>query len=248
MSTDEIIVFVPLEDWYEELADESLDPLNILMDEEENPLNYEITIMSTTTLHTNKPAFDLDAWIKTAAVVTDQPAAALSVAIPCPEWLTVKNGQRICEANAFAVTAGVVKAARQVLDAISYTRLQYEAAVEDLHMQTNRAYATGKETDPSGPQGFNPDGNEYDNAVAHAAEGVEELERVLDNGKRIMAEIISWIGDHAADLNLKVTTGYTVRKGIIGNEIRTQRYELLTPETLMYAIADQREFIRNNRA
>lgn len=232
---------VPLEDWFEELADESLDPLNILINEEDPE-----TTMSTLTMKKATPDFDLDKWLKAAAVVTNQPTSNSTTVVPCPSWLTLKSGV-VCEANAFVVTAGVIKAARQVLDAISYTRLQYEAAVEDLHMQEQRAVATGKFADPSGAQGYNPDGNEYDAAVAELVEKVEKLEAVLDNGKRIMSEIIEWIRDHAADLNLKVATGYTVRTNIIGAEVRSPRYDLLTPETLMYGIAEQREFIRSNR-
>jgi hypothetical protein len=239
---------VPLEDWFEELADESLDPLNILMDEEENETETYTgdTTMSTTTLN-KTPDFNVDAWLKLASVVTNQPDVKSTAVVACPEWLTLKSGL-VTESNAFVVTAGVIKAARQVMDAISYTRLQYEAAIEDLHMQERRAHATGLQADPSGPQGFNPDGNEYDNAVQEATEAVERLEVILDNGKRITAEILQWVVDNASALNLKVATGYTVRTGIIGQEIRTQRCELLTPETLMYGIAEQRDFIRNARA
>lgn len=247
MSSNLVLETVPLEDWFEELADEGLDPLNILMDQEENPENYEETTMSTLTMKKSTPDFDLNAWLKAAAVVTNQPTVNSTKVYTCPAWLTLKSGL-VTESNAFVVTASVVKAARQVLDALSYTRLQHEAAIEALHMQEQRAAATGKFADPQGPSGYNPDGNEYDEALVEASEAVEKLESVLANGERIMAEILQWIADNAADLNLKVATGYNVRTGIIGQEIRTPRYELLTPETLMYGIAEQREFIRNNRA
>lgn len=239
----ETVTFVPLEDWYDELADESLDPLNILIETEENEENN----MSTLTLKSTAGAFDVKKWLEQAAVVTNQDVGAKAKVYPCPAWLTLKSGV-VSEANAFTVTAGIIKAARQVIDAIAYTQRQHDVAVEVLAMQEQRAVATGKFQDPStAVNGLNPDGFEYGEALAEATTEVEKLEAVLANGERIMGEIITWINDNAADLNLKVETGSTVRLGVIGNEIRTPRYELLTPETLMYGIAAQREFIRNNR-
>lgn len=243
MSYQEITT-VPLEDWFEELADEGLDPLNILINEED-----EETDMSTTTLHMNKQpeaaSFDIKKWLATAAVVTNGVANKAKV-YATPEWLTLKSGV-VCEENAFVVTAGVIKAARQIIDAIAFESRRHEELVEQLTVQEHRAVATGKFTDPSGPSGYNPDGNEYAAALEDLAAEIDKVENVLANGERLMQDVLEWIAENAEDLNLRVQTGYTTRTGIIGNEIRTPRYELLTPETLMFGIAQQRDFIKNNR-
>ena len=242
------IATVPLEDWFEELADETLDPMNILIAEEETNDLLEETTMSTTTLQ-DKKAFDVKSWLKTAAIVTNQPGGKTRSVIPCPEWLTLKSGV-VSEENAFVVTAGIIKAARQVIDAIGYTTVEYENAVEALQMQELRATQQTPRDGSGAPAdvgGYNPDGEEYNAALAEATQAVEELEAVLANGERIMTNILAWIDAHADELNLRVETGYTVKNGPIGNKIRVPRYELLNAETLMYGIAAQREFIRNNR-
>ena len=219
--------------------------------------------MTTTT--TAKKGFDVKAFLKTAAVLANVEAAPSVKVYPCPAWLTLKNGVLINRANAFSVTAGVIKAARQVIDAITYTQRQYEVATENLLVQELRATRVTAETHSFGPAitklgqdlafkggaldapGFNPDGNEFTAACDEAAAEVDKLEAVLANGERILAEIFTWIEDNAADLELKVETGYTVKLGPIGNEIRSARMELLTLDTLQYGIAAQREFIRNAR-
>jgi hypothetical protein len=247
---------VPVEEWYEEMADEAANPETILINEE-NELENE---MSTTTVATK--AFDVKAFLKTAAVLANTESAASTNLYPIPAWLTLKEGVKISPANAFTVTAGVVKAARQVMDAISYTQRQHEVAVENLLIQELRATRVTAEVHNFGPEitkfgkelafkggasdapGFNPDGFEFSAALDEATQEVDKLEAVLANGERIMGEILQWIVDNAADLELKVETGYTTRLGPIGNEIRTARMELLTPDTLLYGVQAQREFIR----
>ncbi len=282
---------VPVEEWYEELADEAANPEYILIQQEEDendlfvqdmygevlpevkPKNNQtikpnqgttMTTTTTTTTTTVNKGFDVKAFLKTAAVLANTEAAPAAKVYPCPEWLTLKSGV-ISQANSFTVTAGVIKAARQVMDAISYTQRQYEAATEALLIQELRATRVTSERNNFGPEitklgvvlssrggasdapGFNPDGYEFSTAYDEAAAEVEKLEAVLANGERIITEIVAWIGDNAEDLGLKVETGYTVKLGPIGNEIRTPRMELLTADTLLYGINAQREFIRANR-
>jgi len=286
------IVTVPLEDWYEELADDSLNPESQLLRDEESDDedNYqpspfseytqflfskdnEIYIpthnqpleipMSTNTIAKEK-TFDVKQWLKTAAILTEVEPPKSEKVYTCPEWLTLKSGT-ICEANAFTVTAGVIKATRQVMDAINYTRRQHEAAVENLIVQELRAtrvtaekYNFGPDITKLGKQlsnkggaldapGFNPDGVEFNEALVEAQHEVEKLEIVLENGERIINDIVEWVMENAEDLNLKVETGVTTKIGIIGNEIRTAKYDLLTPDTLLLGVAAQRAFIRSNR-
>ena len=270
---------VVLEDWYEELADESLDPANILEQEEEemelNDLEVnvehslksqpEVTTMTTNTLNSN-PSFNLDAWLSTAKTLHEVESASSSI-VPTPDWLTLKSG--ICTAeNAFVVTAGVVKATRQVMDALFYTQRQLDVKIEQLHAQEQRAsrQVLGARDMTFGPEitklgiqlattrvantdvaGFNPDGVEFEEAVASLAEECEKLEAVVANGKRILSEIMQWIHDHAEQLQLQVQVGYTTRLGIIGNEIRSPKYVPLDHNSLLLAIEQQREFIKSTR-
>ena len=270
---------VVLEDWYEELADESLDPANILEQEEEemelNDLDVnveqslksqsEVTTMTTNTLNTN-PSFNLDAWLSTAKTLHEVESASSSI-VPTPAWLTLKSG--LCTAeNAFVVTAGVVKATRQVMDALFYTQRQLDVKIEQLHAQEQRAsrQVLGARDMTFGPEitklgiqlattrvantdvaGFNPDGVEFEEAVASLAEECEKLEAVVANGKRILSEIMQWIHDHSEQLQLQVQVGYTTRLGIIGNEIRSPKYVALDHNSLLLAIEQQREFIKSTR-
>ena len=270
---------VVLEDWYEELADESLDPANILEKEEEemelNDLDVnieqslksqpEVTTMTTNTLNSN-PSFNLDAWLNTAKTLHEVESASTSI-VPTPSWLTLKSG--LCTVdNAFVVTAGVVKATRQVMDALFFTQRQLNEKIEQLTQQEQRAarqtvsvrdMTFGPKMAALGVQlmdaqvantsvsGFNPDGVEYQESLAALAEEIEKLEAVVDNGKRILSEIMQWIHDHAEQLQLQVQVGYTTRLGIIGNEIRSPKYVPLDHNSLLLAIEQQREFIKSAR-
>jgi hypothetical protein len=270
---------VVLEDWYDELADDSLDPANIMEQEEEemelNDLDVnvkqslssitEVTTMTTNTLNSN-PSFNLDAWLSTAKTLHEVESASTSI-VPTPAWLTLKSG--LCTAeNAFVVTAGVVKATRQVMDALFYTQRQLDLKIEQLHAQEQRAsrqvisardmtfgpeitklgiQLTGAKVANTDIAGFNPDGVEFQEAVAAIAEECDKLEAVVDNGKRILSEIMQWIHDHAEQLQLQVQVGYTTRLGIIGNEIRSPKYVPLDHNSLLLAIEQQREFIKSAR-
>ena len=262
----------PLEDWYEELADESLDPLNILIAEEEDyipslPENKSLssttqgTTMTTTIANTTK-AFDVNAWLSQAAVLNDETARPSTVA--CPPWLVLSSGI-VSAKNAFIVTAGVIKATRQVIDAINYTSRQLEEAIENLMQQEARAGRTTSERHNFGPAitalgvqlnalhgaseapGFNPDGLEYQDALDLAAEEVEKLEQVVENGKRILTEIVAWVDENSAALQLQVEVGHTTTLGIIGQEIRKPKYLPLAADTLMFGVQAQRDFLRNQR-
>ena len=95
--------------------------------------------------------------------------------------------------------------------------------------------------------GYNPDGYEYEEALEEAAVLVDKLEAVMANGERILTEVIAWIDANAYNLDLVVETGYTVKLGVIGNEVRTARKEPLTWQTLLVGIQLQREFIASNK-
>jgi hypothetical protein len=270
---------VVLEDWYDELADESLDPANILEKEEEEmdledlDVNVkqslssitEVTTMTTNTLNTTS-SFNLDAWLSTAKTLHEAEAPSTSI-VPTPAWLTLKSG--LCTTdNTFVVTAGVVKATRQVMDALFYTQRQLDQKIEELHAQEQRGarQVIGARDMTFGPEitklgiqlattrvantdvsGFNPDGVEYEESLVALAEECEKLEAVVDNGKRILSEIMQWIHDHAEQLQLQVQVGHTTRLGIIGNEIRSPKYVALDHNSLLLAIEQQREFIKSAR-
>lgn len=288
----------PLEDWHKELCSNKENPERKLIAEEaeaEATEGYDVKLsllqslgatMTTTQTAANtakKPAFDVKAFLAVANVLANEECHSSSTkTYPCPAWLTLKSGI-ICEANAFIVTAGIIKSTRGIMDAISFTQRQLDVAVERLTMQELRSGRTTAEVHNFGPDmtklgqslafkgnahednydigsndgedhgsatrlsGFNPDGQEYDLALIEAAEQVEKLERVLENGENIMCEVIAWIDENATDLNLKVETGHSIKLGPIGNEIRVPRYETLSPSTLIFGVNAQREFIRNNR-
>ncbi len=113
------------------------------------------------------------------------------------------------------------------------------------------AYEEERDDDDHGSNykvsGFNPDGYEYDEALEEAALLVEKLEAVMENGERILGEVVAWIDANAYNLELVVETGYTVKLGVIGNEVRTARKEPLTWRTLLVGIQLQREFIASNK-
>lgn len=266
------IITVPLEDWYEELGEESLDPLNQLIAEEEEVeneehqptiVNKEETIMSATQV-TNKPAFDLNAWMNTLAVATDAVVPATTKVIDKPEWLEIKGP--LVASNAFAITAGVVKAARRITDGLFVAKNRHSDAIERLAIQEARSLRETGEKGLFGPEmtafglklanlgsgrqdapGFNPDGQEFDLAVKELEAEVEGLEGVIENGSNMMNTLLDWIDDVAIELHLEVETGHTVSKDLIGNTFRKPRYERLDRNTLMYGIAAQKEFIRNAR-
>jgi hypothetical protein len=279
-----VMIGIHLEDWYEELSDESLNPENILIADEDEPVdieaslscilsvdneNYPFSVAQTlenkmTHSVKSSSAFDIKQWVKTATVLAGEPEKKGTKVYPCPDWLTLAAGS-ICANNGFIVTAGIVKATRKVLDAIGYTRRQYEAATENLLIQELRATRQAPEKYNFGPEitrvglvlakksgaldapGLNPDGFEFTAAYEEAVKEVDKLEAVLANGERIISEILTWITDNADDLELTVETGHTVKLGPIGNEIRTARYEPLTPDTLLYGVQAQREFIRKEK-
>jgi hypothetical protein len=267
--TPQPIQEVPLEDWYEELSDESLDPLNILVSDEDDaePANVSLSLTSlennmTATIAKNTNTFDVNAWLTQAAVLNDEAPKPSQVA--CPPWLVLSSGI-VSTKNAFIVTAGVIKATRQVIDAIGYTQRALDEAIENLLQQEARAGRTTSERHNFGPAitalgvqlsarsgaseapGFNPDGNEYQDALDLAAEEVEKLEAVVKNGKRILTEIIDWVNENSGALGLQVEVGHTVTLGIIGQEIHTAKYRSLDADSLMLGVQAQRDFLRNQR-
>ena len=216
----------------------------------------------TTTINNTSKSVDVNAWLAQVAVLNDEAPKPSTVA--CPPWLVLSSGI-VSVKNAFVVTAGVIKATRQVIDAINYTQRQLEEATENLLIQEARATRTTSERHNFGPAitalgiqlnalqgaseatGFNPDGNEYQDALDLAAEEVEKLEAVVENGKRILAEIFAWIAENSAALQLQVEVGHTTTRGIIGQEIRRPKYLPLDMDTLMFGVQAQRDFLRNQR-
>jgi len=268
---------VPLEDWYEELSDKSLNPeFQLIQDEDaQNEItegdDVKLSLLQSlgaanmsSSTQNNTPKFDVKSFLATARALDDT-TTSVANKVPCPEWLTLKSGV-VSEQNAFMVTAGVVKATRGVMDALSYTQRELEQAIERLTMQELRSGRTSAEVHNFGPEitkigmelafkgtahsdvaGFNPDGMEFDHALTEAVALVDKLEAVVKNGERIMGEILEWVIENAEPLNLKVETGHTVRLGPIGNEIRTARMERLDPNTLLVGVQLQRDFIRSMR-
>jgi hypothetical protein len=264
------ICTVPLEDWYEELGVEELNPEYILLREEDEEANEEIeTIhlpteeanMTATTIN-NTPAFDLNAWMKSLTVATDQEVPATKI-INKPEWLEIKGA--VNAANAFAVTAGIVKAARRISDGLIVASRRHTEAVEAYTIQEARTLrVTGEKT--FGPEmtklgiqlaaansgfkdapGFNPDGVEFQDALAEAAEEIEKLEAIISNGNAMLLQLMDWIDEVAEELDLTVECGYTTTTDLIGNTFRKPRFVRLDRNTLLYGIVAQREFIKNNR-
>jgi hypothetical protein len=266
------ITTVPLEDWYEELADESLDPLNQLIAEEDAPweevqptiVNKQETITMSTTQVKNQPSFDINAWMNTLAAATETVVPVTSKVINKPDWLEVKGP--LVASNAFAITAGIVKAARRITDGLFVAKNRLSAAIETLAIQEARACRQTPLETSFGPlmtnigrviaeaagtasdaPGFNPDGQEFEAALEVAEQEVEKLEQIVENGTNMLAVLLDWIDDVADELHLEVETGHTVTKDLIGNEFRKPRYSKLDRSTLMYGIAAQKEFIRNAR-
>lgn len=253
---------VPLEDWYEELADESLDPLNILIAEEETIIPTKEPAM-TTTIANNK-SFDLNTWMNTLAVLTEVETPETTKVINKPEWLEIKGP--LVASNNFAITAGVIKAARRITDSLFVAKNRHNVAVEALVIQEARALRETGEKGLFGPEmsalglklaelgsgrqdapGFNPDGVEFTNALEEAEKEVVALEVVIENGSAMMNELLKWIEEVTPELQLQVETGHTITTDLIGNTFRKPRYEPLNASTLMYGIAAQKEFIRSNR-
>lgn len=270
------ITTAPLEDWYEELADESLDPLNQLIAEEEAPweevptevqptiVNKQETITMGTTQVKNQPSFDINAWMNTLAAATEVAVPVTSKVINKPDWLEVKGP--LVASNAFAITAGIVKAARRITDGLFVAKNRLSAAIETLAIQEARCLRETGEKALFGPEmtalglklaelssgrldapGFNPDGQEFTDAVDELKQDVEKLEQIVANGTNMLSVLLDWIDDVADELHLEVETGHTVTKDLIGNEYRKPRYSKLDRSTLMYGIAAQKEFIRNAR-
>ncbi len=255
---------VTLEDWFEELSDEASDPMNILIAEEEDLENEEIeeiiitattatttvqstittipkvNIMSTKTQSAVKNSFDVKSFLALAQTM-DGVEPKNSSRVACPEWLTIKNNLGCTQANAFFVTAGIVKSTRQIIDALNYTVTQHDAAVENL-ASLSKAAQLGPEMVKLSQQLHSTGTTTLDQVTQQ----VENLAKVIANGEHILGEIITWIDEHAESLDLEVETGHTISLGPIGNEIRKARREPLTWQTLLIGIQLQREFIRSN--
>ena len=250
------LITVPLEDWYDELSDEALDPMNILIAEEED-LEIEeviitatnvqsivstipkVNIMSTKTQSQVKTTFDVQGFLAIANAIDGVEAKNVSK-VQCPAWLTIKNDLGCTQANAFFVTAGIVKSTRGIIDALNYTVNQRNVAVDNLTRLTN-ATKLGPEMAKISQQLHTADTT----SLEEAAQEINKLEAIIANGENIVGEIIQWIDEHAESLNLEVETGHTISLGPIGNEIRKARRERLTWQTLLVGIQLQREFIRN---
>lgn len=239
------IVTVPLEDWYEELGDESLDPLNQLIAEEEATEDQPTITTEETTMSTQvskSTAFDINNWMNTLAVLTDLEVPVKTADVAKPDWLEIKGP--VSPNNAFAVTAGVVKAARKLFDGIAVAKQRHDEAVEKLTVQEYRSL---NHKDKSDAQGLNPDGYEHDEVLKHLKEEVTSHETIINKGTAMMEELLTWIHDHSVELNLEVETGHTVTKDLIGNEFRRPKMERLDANTLMFGIKAQKDFIRKSR-
>jgi hypothetical protein len=196
-------------------------------------------------------------------------AAALSQAdaqpawVAKPDWLEVKGP--ITPANAFSVTAGVVKAARQLIDAIGAAQRRHEVLSEQIAKLESRNVAglppsDGVSETPtqrarnnanrySAPRngGFNPDGTEYGEHLESLETELAVVEQRLETGHAMLGELLEWVEANAEPLELAVEIGLTVRRDILGNEFSVPNMRALSADTLLLGIERQREFIRAQR-
>jgi len=153
---------VPLEDWYEELSDETLSIESQLIQAEDDAEHNEITegydiklsqlqslgesAMSSSTAQNNTPKFDVKAFLATARALNDSELATASK-VAQPNWLILhKDHDFGCTiSNRFWITSGVIKSVRGIMDAINYTQRELEFAIERLTMQELRAGRTAAE-------------------------------------------------------------------------------------------------------
>jgi len=154
---------VPIEDWYEELSDETLNPeYQMIQDEDEITEGYDVklsllqslgeTTMSSTTQNTT-PKFDIKSFLATARALDDS-APALTSKVAQPSWLVLhKDHDFGCTiANKFWVTGGIIKSVRGIMDALSYTQRDLDLAIERLTMQELRSGRTSAEVHNFGPE------------------------------------------------------------------------------------------------
>lgn len=165
---------VSLEDW-QELGDDSLNPLNILIEEEETTQQTGATKMSTKT-QSNKPvsSFDVKNFLSLAQAIDG--VSSKDVRLPCPEWLVIKNGLGCTTKNAFWVTAGIVKSTRQIIDALRFTNNQLELATDRLTMQELRAGCTAPEVNKYGKDATKQ-------GVTHGVKGAAHLDVMESDAK-----------------------------------------------------------------
>lgn len=238
-----------LHEWSASLADDRYNPETLLIAAEESddevstqPTNLEVTTMTTLT-KTAPKATDLDKWLATLDVMSGIEVVAKEVVLK-PEWLDCKG--LLDPSNSFAITAGVVKAARRTVDGIAVAKRRLADVNERIQVQEERALTEENGHRRDAP-GLNPDGYEYPEALHDLHEEAEKHEVILERGMARLNQIFGWIEDHAVTLELKVEVGHTTTKDDIGNEFRVPRTQTLDRTTLMIGIAKQREFISRNR-
>lgn len=251
-------LFRELHEWSAELADDRYNPESMLIAAEDDaedevievievievtkkPTNKGVTLM--TTLTNTNTTFSLDNWLNTLNVVSGTEVSAKKITNK-PEWLDCKGP--LDPSNSFAITAGVVKAARKITDGLTIAKARLEDVNERIQVQDARAF-TEDNGDRRNAPGLNPDGFEYPEALRELHQDAEKLEAIINNGTHMLMQVLGWIDEHADDLELKVEVGHTIEKDIIGNEFRVPRLQKLDRSTLLIGIAKQKEFILRNR-
>ena len=247
---------------YDEV-DESTDPLNILLEAEESdelpPPPAKITItntsitnkeinMSHTIVDQKATDFNLTNWLEVLTIMnTDVDAPDTNDydgPVSVPSWLEIKGP--VTRKNAFAISAGVIKCARRITEGLHKANLRVSETAEKLRMQTARSYAelSGDRTEGVG---YNPDGNEHDEAVVALKAELKHLKAIAKNGADMLIELLEWIDNNACLLDLKVEVGHTVSKDLIGNESRIPCMKTLDRDNLRLGIQAQKAFISTNR-
>jgi hypothetical protein len=180
-----------------------------------------------------------------------------------PDWLEIKGP--MTPSNAFSITAGVVKTARQLVDAIGTAERRRETLVEQItkiesrnvaglplsdslsESPTQRARNNANRFAAPRTGGFNPDGTEYVEHLESLETELAGTEQRLETGHAMLAELLEWVEAHADELELVVEVGRTTRRDILGNEFTVPNMRPLMTDTLLLGIERQREFIRGQR-
>lgn len=251
------MITMPLEDWYEELADETLDPLYQLIKEEDEPeclqevseqtfINQpkqEIT-MSKTIGKSNESFLDFMRSLNAVTEVYGETKFDAPSIPTKPYWLEIKGP--VSDANKFSVTAGIVAGVRKLGIAIRTAQMRYdeqEVIVDDMKARSE----AGKDGVPDGSRGKNPDGIEHALMVEEAEELLLTYAETVEKGQGMLEELLLWMDEVSPLLGLEIETGRTVTKDIIGNEFSRPKMSPLNRSTVIYGVMKQQQFINQQR-
>lgn len=174
--------------------------------------------------------------------------------------------------NSFAISAGVVKTARRIIDGIGVAQRRAAAVSEEIATQQQRAVATSLRPRQETAQvttalgiafrtaldeaeklavdgkGYNPDGVEFQERLAELETELAEHEGIVAKGAQMLEELLEWIGNYGEYLSLKVEVGTETVVDFLGNKTTVPRMVPLSADTLVLGIARQKQFIASQRA